>query len=299
MTPQEAREPSNQEPLTEDSGVQEAMTAQGSKLRLMTLNIPFFPLGIKMGRHDERIAALAQILKQMKPEEERPHIIGFQEIWDTKAKDKLVAALKELYPYHDKDKATGSLVNSGLMIFSQYPISKSGIKHYTDSFGDEAVAKKGVMGATISLPGKKHIHIFITHLQSTSKPEANEVKIKQLTEAKAFIDEWTVGDKDPVLLMGDFNLSVEKNPEPFAQAKALFPYLRDLYKPPPGKEQKGSTWAGIEGTGFTQHIDHMWVLREPTGGLGGYAYLLTSIDKTLTGHLALWGTISLDAFPSH
>jgi len=260
--------------------------------RLVTLNIPFFPLGVKMGRHEERMTSLVDIITKMS---KRPHVLTLQEVWLNSIKKALGDKFKKLYPHQYQDLTGQGALNSGLMILSVYPITKSGIKHYKDSFGNENLATKGVAGVELALSKTKKLYVFTTHLQSSSKPEANETKIKQLREAKSFIEGFTKDNQASIFLTGDFNLSIEKNKEYLGKAKAVFSYVRDTFDPPKGKEVKASTWGGMNGTGFAQRIDHIWVLRESQDKIKGFSYIIKDIDDKTSNHLAVWGEFETDS----
>ncbi|TNE50347.1 MAG: hypothetical protein EP343_08595 [Deltaproteobacteria bacterium] len=289
---------SNQESTAEsvtDAGSNPEAPAEGSSLqefRIMTLNIPFFPGEINMGNHEERLKRLTELLQTA---EESPHVVVLQEIWLDTMKQRIADNLKKEYPHSYLDTAQLEGLNSGLMMLSKFPIQKSGTFHYSDSFGAaETLAKKGVLGGRLELPGNKLIYVFTTHLQSSSKDEANAVKLKQLAEAKTFMETMSKDDNAPVVLAGDFNLSVEKNPETLAKAKALFPYVRDIHNPPAGKEVGGSTWGGLQGTGFLQRIDHIWILRGEN--VKAYSYISKIVDDKLSGHLAVFGHFDVSSW---
>lgn len=266
-------------------------TTQSASFRLMTLNIPFFPGGKKMGRFVERQDSLQRIVSQW---EQPPDVIALQEVWLNGVKQSLGDRFRDQYPHQSKDtsKHKGAAINSGLMIISKFPIKKQGIKHYSDAFGTEKLARKGVMGVELEVSPRKTVFVFTTHLQSSSKPQANEVKLKQMKEAKVFIDEFTAGRNGTIFLTGDFNLSIEKNPEYLVKVTKVYPYVRDTYDPPAGKKVKASTWGGMHGTGFQQRIDHIWILREQRR-IEGYSYITLDIDEKTSNHLALLGEFRL------
>lgn len=280
---------------TTDGGDLPETTPEGSslaELRVMTLNIPFFPGGVKMGDHEGRVPRLVALLKDM---QEPPHVVCLQEVWLDTIKQKIADDLKEQYPHSYLDTTQQEGLNSGLMMLSKFPIQSKDIFHYSDAFGTaETLAKKGILGSKIELPGGKSIYVFTTHLQSSSKDEANAVKLKQLAEAKTLIEKLSKDDNAPVVLTGDFNLSSEKNQETLTKAKAIFPYVRDIHNPPAGKEVGGSTWGGLNGEGTLQRIDHIWILRGEN--VKAYSYISKIVDEKLSNHLAVIGHFEVDSF---
>jgi len=271
----------------------ERMKKAGPKIRVMTLNVPFFPLGIKMGKHSKRVKALVKTIQNLKP---RPHIIALQEVWRDAIKKEIGSKLRKDYPFQYKDKSMGKRLvglNSGLMLLSQFPILKKRLLHYKRSHGVEKWAKKGVLGVKIQLPKGKAFYLFSTHLQASSKKKDNNVKISQLKEVRALVKRFVGKDKCPILLVGDFNLSKKKNLPTLKKAKAIFPGMKDMYNPPKGKALPSSTWKGMTLLKKAQRVDHMWRLR---GKVKGYAYLLKDFHNKISDHLALFGIFQLSSF---
>lgn len=262
-------------------------------LRVMTFNVPFFPPPIGEGKRTKRLKAFLKTVRSMRP---LPDVITLQEIWTAWAKDKIARGLKRLYPHQYRDRSPGKyliLLNSGLMILSRHKILARTKLHYKRSTGEEKLARKGVLGVRIQLPNGKRVNVFTTHLQSTSKTKANNIKISQLTQARKLISRFTrKAAKEAVILTGDFNLSAEKSPTYLEKARALWPGSVDTFDPEKGDGTRYSTWNGLLGKGNStaQRVDQIWILRGPASG---YSYLLKVFGQKVSGHLAMWGELTV------
>ena len=61
----------------------------------------------------------------------------------------------------------GSLINSGLLTLSKYPIVVTEFVEYKAKAGIDSLATKGVLYSKIKMPNHHHVHVFNTHLQAT------------------------------------------------------------------------------------------------------------------------------------
>lgn len=183
------------------------------------------------------------------------------------------------------------------MILSQHPIEGTFGKTYSNRKGDDVYADKGFRGIKTTVAGKK-VFLFTTHLQSQSKAYHNEVKIKQLTEARDFIYN-VMGSGSFVLLTGDFNLSEEKTPDTLKQARELFVNdaqkrtMTDTYDQSKGNVNiKASTWKSYN-SGGAHKIDHAWILQHiPLKS--AFSYVIDNFDYNMSDHLALKVKITIE-----
>lgn len=210
-------------------------------LRVVNLNLGMlpFPLGI---RHNcRRVNTLLNKILMM-DNENLPDVICFQELTSRIARHKVIQGLKDLYPHRYVDTRTGKYlvgVNSGLAIFSRYPILNTMIKSYTVYRGVENFARKGIMGVRLEIDkfDKQNVLysgtvcIFTTHLQAGIGDEpcvckwfdsnhlsTNELKTRQVEEAADYINEFVYSD-EPVIFCGDFNIP---------SAEELYPMLTEV-----------------------------------------------------------------------
>ncbi len=103
--------------------------------------------------------------------EEAPHIFCLQEAFDRKAQQQLMTALKKKYPYMIAQAGARSPfsigLNSGLMIFSQFPLEEVEYHHYDNALGlDEYIASKGFVTARAKMPDGSYYRLYTTHTQA-------------------------------------------------------------------------------------------------------------------------------------
>ncbi|MCA9544032.1 MAG: endonuclease/exonuclease/phosphatase family protein [Myxococcales bacterium] len=269
--------------------------AKAPKVTLMTFNLPAFPADV--GKKKNKDKRVKRFVKRLKALDHKPDVVALQEVWDDSDKREIRQKLKDIYPHAHLDTSAGKhglLLNSGLMLLSRWPLSDTRLRHYKANKGlEKKAAKKGVLGARISPPGGKPFWVFATHLQAQSKDRHNRTKLKQLGEARDAIRAATAGmTRGTVFLVGDFNLSVEKNNATLQAAYALFPGVVDTYDAA-RTEATGSTWAGLDDPGKRQRIDHIWVLN---GAVSGASWIVRTFDKDVSDHLAYWGEFDGGSF---
>ena len=101
------------------------------------------------------------------------------------------------------------VIDSGLMIFSKYPIVATDSITYKDGIGWDAMSAKGVLYAKIKLGDSKFLHVFSTHLQASyNDVTSNDVNIRQyqIKELVAFM-KTKCNDGFPLALLADFNVN--------------------------------------------------------------------------------------------
>lgn len=189
-------------------------------LHVLTINIAQQPIRIFTGlkNRNKRAQRLVQTIKQLDP---LPDIICFQELFRKKSQKIIIEGLKNIYPYYNVDKTCGKYiigVNSGLAIFSKYPIEEKMFHQYTKEKGVENFAKKGILGLKLKLDDDD-LFVFTTHLQTglgaepcickcfdNNKLSSDDLKKIQVQEAVNKIKEFTKNDNSPsIIFTGDFN----------------------------------------------------------------------------------------------
>lgn len=130
----------------------------------------------------------------------------------------------------------GNILGSGLYNFSKFQITKKDFMPFKSCRNIQCASDKGVLYMQVKLPNGIFIDTFSTHLQAYQKDA--KVRIKQLIEAKAFIDELSDGTL-PALFVGDFN-TIASTDEYSSLSKFLIGY-HDVwldYRP----SDNGYTW---------------------------------------------------------
>lgn len=195
--------------------------------KILSLNVGQMPFPLGLDSRDKRLKLLIDTILS----NEDLDVLCFQELFRKEARISIVNKLKDEYPYYLVDSSSGKYyigVNSGLAIFSKYPIIDT-IKHTYKHFrGVENFAKKGLLGVKIKITDM-FINIFNTHLQSgigsepcvckifdyfSDSPGSNmsstELKIAQVEELAHEIEVFCY-ETEKVVSVGDFNILTRKS----------------------------------------------------------------------------------------
>lgn len=166
-----------------------------------------------MGDQDARSKELAKNILDQKPD-----IVCIQELFRRKSQVIVYKSLKEELPYFYIDTDCGKWaigVNSGLAIFSKFPLLNKELKMYNVYRGVENFAKKSLMHVTAKINKDTSVEVFTTHLQTGIGAEpcickifdknsysSNQIKKMQVQD----IVDWSKKySQNPILLAGDFN----------------------------------------------------------------------------------------------
>lgn len=172
----------------------------------------------------ERLEMIPQTLLSL---DKQPGVLIFQEAFTLEAFDFLVKKLSDHYPFHTlvagescQDSTWASVSgncqedtvksNSGVLIFSVWPIVEQHAYVYRAvriSKTFDFMAQKGVVYAKIQIGTglTSYLHVFGTHLQATARD--HDIRMRQISEMRKFIDSFAIPASDPVILGGDFNVS--------------------------------------------------------------------------------------------
>jgi len=198
---------------------------------LMTYNVHGLPWPIAEDRSAD-LAAIGTRLRAMRAVGEQPGIVVLQEAFVANAK-----AIGQTAGYRysafgpgedaapvsraDNDfvsdgsrmvgERLGKHVDSGLAIFSDYPILAVRRMAYPVCAGYDCLANKGAVAALVAVPGiATPIVVVDTHLNSNGasgagSPRASYAYRRQLDLLADFVVSLEVGDR-PILVAGDFNV---------------------------------------------------------------------------------------------
>lgn len=163
---------------------------------------------------------------------EEPDVVCLQEAFDTDAVAIIRGIIKDTYPHDFEDRDCGAFLvgaNSGLVIFSKYPIIDTLLHTYEEATGDSFLSKKGIMGVKLQVKpdvseekykNDAYAFIFTTHLQAGGingkwylewvrlfAPDysTNQIRLDQLREAKA--EMFKFAGTSPSILIGDLNIN--------------------------------------------------------------------------------------------
>lgn len=200
--------------------------APAADLSVMTYNVKGLPWPIAQGR-PAAIRAIGARLAAMRAVGRQPTVVVLQEAFIDEAKaigDLAGYAYQVHGPYLRADMGVGasaggtwylgetrpSALDSGLVILSDLPVTAVARAEFpTDSCaGFDCLAAKGVVMATVDLPGGGSVAIATTHLNSRGASGAPHARTHEAFARQAdFLDRfvrWYRGNR-PLILAGDFN----------------------------------------------------------------------------------------------
>lgn len=145
--------------------------------------------------------------------------IVFQEAYDDRIRDFLLAHLKNEYPYSTRtlgeNRAFGE--DGGVIILSRWPIVRESQRVFTDGepsgercpgpdccAGSDCYADKGVVYAVIDKTGQCY-HLLGTHVQAWRENEA--LRNEQFRFIRDFIASHRIPKDEPVIIAGDMNVN--------------------------------------------------------------------------------------------
>jgi endonuclease/exonuclease/phosphatase family metal-dependent hydrolase len=201
-------------------------------LSVMTYNVQGLPWPAAWGRAPA-LVAIGNRLAQMRERGSQPQVVLLQEAFTGHAKaiareagyrhiaigpqqaPAAAAPLGETYAAEarwDRGERSESLLDSGLMILSDYPIVQSRNFAFARGAcaGFDCLSAKGVMIAWIAVPGAPQpIAIINTHLNSrraayVGSERADQAYVWQVDATRRFVAE-NIDQDMPVIFGGDFN----------------------------------------------------------------------------------------------
>lgn len=172
--------------------------AFAQEIKIMTWNIFMIPPIIFKSCQEDRAVYISDYVKKMNPD-----IMVFNEAFlkniTTILKDKLTA----LYPYQSDVTPRGAMkLNSGVLVFSKFPILKQDFVQYKSKRGSDRFAKKGARYVELAVNNQR-IQLVTTHTQSLVKYSA--ARIKQFTQLKNQLLDKYYQDSIPQFIVGDLN----------------------------------------------------------------------------------------------
>ncbi|MGE0206551.1 MAG: endonuclease/exonuclease/phosphatase family protein, partial [Candidatus Babeliales bacterium] len=272
----------------------------------------------KLKHNKERALLLSETLKRLQREGKLPGIVLMQEGFDVPVvKNDFYKAMSSVYPYHYQDERAGRVTvdargkkiklpigtNSGLSLFSMYPLKKVQVWDYECFVGEGAFARKGLLGAEVNINGQT-VYVFTTHLQAgvgaepfkflnkenllptqckldgklidpkTQKLTTDDVRKAELQQAAQLINQFATDKKAPVILAGDFNMNAN-DPKKIETIKSVFPQAELLYNAGKSAPHTGTVWNVTNKMLYEgNRIDHRIMLRYPGNCLSGDAWIV-------------------------
>jgi endonuclease/exonuclease/phosphatase family metal-dependent hydrolase len=216
------------------------LQAGPKQIKSLSYNIFLRPPGIHNNASDHKNARLNYFGE---------HVLGnfdvvcLQEMFSygSSRQTRMVGYAKKVgFEYYVSSPSKGILnaqVDGGLMILSKYPIVKTQKLTYKRGVAIDRFSAKGAIYAKIAVQPRVHIHVFNTHLQSSSSEQVNSlfdpsvaVRLTQLAVLKEFIDECTAGkpSNEPILLLGVMNTNAIKPGRPASESSDEYNVMINL-----------------------------------------------------------------------
>ncbi len=167
--------------------------------KVITYNICGLPDLITYGRN---LAPMDKRFKYIGRNLRRYDIIGLQEAF-VKKKSIIENELGAYYQVHGTDTGVANPIGSGVMIFSRWPIYRSHYEKWRKSVGPDALSHKGFVLATTKIGKDLMIDVYNLHAQAGGSKE--KIDIDNMYQLANAMKKLSVGDGNPILLIGDFN----------------------------------------------------------------------------------------------
>lgn len=200
------------------------------ELKVLSWNTFLMPSLLKKSFHDERLPHIKDVLKKSDYD-----IIMLQEVFTNKSYKLLNKELSRL-GYHSTGKPFRSVykpVNSGLVIFSKFPMKDVEIMLFDELAAEDKFSSKGVLFAKIKLPTGEIVQLATTHFQAKRDEKYQKIRSTHITQIEnAF--KTKIPSKMKVIFGGDFNIT-ENQKEEYDNFKSNFSSLGLNSKRPSGR----------------------------------------------------------------
>ena len=171
------------------------------KIKILSWNIYMLPKFIKNTGKVKRAEKIGEVLDSLDYD-----VIVFQEAFHKRARRKIRKSLREVYPYQAGPancRLFSLKTNSGLWVFSKYPIVSSKSILYKSRSGIDAFSRKGAIMVELNVNGHS-IQVAGTHLQNSG---GNWIKKSQCVEFYNQLIKPYRKQGVPQIICGDFNIT--------------------------------------------------------------------------------------------
>ncbi|MAZ48174.1 MAG: hypothetical protein CME65_06405 [Halobacteriovoraceae bacterium] len=171
--------------------------------KVLTWNIFMLPTWAKKVKQNERLGPIAEHLAQTDYD-----FIMLQEVFTKKSFREISKALEENYPYNTGKpfRKWYRITNSGLVIFSKYPLDNTKIYLYYCMAHADRFSSKGFLISTATLPDGSKIQVGTTHLQARTGEKYEKIRSRQLRKIEKEILGKEKNPSYPFIVGGDFNI---------------------------------------------------------------------------------------------
>jgi endonuclease/exonuclease/phosphatase family metal-dependent hydrolase len=179
-------------------------TSGPKKIKILSWNIYMLP-GIISHDNSRRADVIGEVLANSDYD-----VIVFQEAFHSKARKIISRLLQPAFPFQSgpaNQKFLSLKTNSGIWIFSKYPILDAQSIIFNSRAGIDAMSRKGALLVEIKVDGQP-LQIIGTHLQNGSK---GDLQNRQCAELYSRLLEKQMHPGIPQIICGDFNVSRHVN----------------------------------------------------------------------------------------
>jgi len=170
---------------------------------VLSYNIHGLPAEVTGDDTDARIEEIAPRLNDF-------DIIGLQEDWmDDNSLQLQEQSVYSNFDRFDTPRSDEQVYGAGLSFLGTYPITKTEHIYYDRcnglfDNGADCFASKGFQYLVLDVSGSFSLHIYNTHLEAGNSDVDHDIRSEQLETILAHLN---AIEDEPVILMGDFNLS--------------------------------------------------------------------------------------------
>lgn len=184
------------------------------EIKIATWNTFMVPPIIFKSCQTERAYLIADYIEKLNPD-----IMVLNETFMKSTRNIMYQKLKGIYPYQSNITKKGLLkTNSGVWIFSKYPILKQDFIKYKKKKSSDIFAKKGAVFLELNVQNKL-IQIIGTHTQSLVKNRTT--RAKQFVQLKNDLLDKYFSDSIPQFIIGDLNCNFYDTSEYHSMLKIL------------------------------------------------------------------------------
>lgn len=184
-------------------GLAFTMMANASDLKILTWNLFMIPKPFNNTLQQTRADMMASLLPGLGHD-----VYFFQEAFIGKTKKKLTNAFKNTHPYTARLGVDGKiphLLDSGLLVFSRYPMKVLGHEYFKKCAKTDCFAAKAALLVEVTTPDGKKVQIATTHMQAWVEAKALAVRQTQLVQIKNLFKRYE-NPGIPQVLVGDLNI---------------------------------------------------------------------------------------------
>lgn len=163
-----------------------------SKITIMTYNVQLLIGFISQAKIDlliNRVTARTDL-----------DVICFQEVFSERAREQLLDELKTIWPYYIAKAGNDTIKSedSGLMVFSRFPVLKHHFLPFKSAYSVDALSQRGGLSFTIDTgcyqPTIVNLHLQSDYSQKDDNTKRIQVRKKQLKQIASLKSDIVVGD---------------------------------------------------------------------------------------------------------